>query len=189
MRGEKTLEILEILEKATYNIGNLIDAMTSGYSESYRKLRQFREAEKTPFTDKLRKYLAERHKVRVFINYLENDGLLQVKPSRVFLTKKGRLRIEDIKKRQQNSLPAGNYQESSSDRVVLVVFDVPEKEKRKRNWLRAVLKKMGFKMIQKSVWFGRTIIPRDFLTDLKHLKLLDFVEIFEITKTGSLKRV
>jgi hypothetical protein len=44
-------------------------------------------------------------------------------------------------------------------------------------------------MVQKSVWVGKTKIPQDFLDDLFKLKLVDFVEIFEISRTGSLKHL
>jgi hypothetical protein len=44
-------------------------------------------------------------------------------------------------------------------------------------------------MVQKSLWLGKVKIPEEFLVDIRKLSLLDYVEIFEITKTGSLKNL
>ena len=72
---------------------------------------------------------------------------------------------------------------------MIVVFDVPEKERRKRDWLRSVLKRLELKMVQKSVWIGKVKIPKELLDDLFNLKLLDYVEIFEVSKSGSLRQL
>jgi hypothetical protein len=67
-----------------------------------------------------------------------------------------------------------------------VIFDVPEKESYKRRWLRSVLKNMNFKMLQKSVWVGRTKVPKSLLDDMGALGMLDYVDIFAISKSGTL---
>src|SRR3989338_211709 len=42
----------------------------------------------------------------------------------------------------------------SKTKNLIVAFDLPEKHKRERAWLRAELTGLGFTMLQKSVWFG-----------------------------------
>ncbi|MBI2635441.1 MAG: CRISPR-associated endonuclease Cas2, partial [Parcubacteria group bacterium] len=69
----------------------------------------------------------------------------------------------------------------------VVIFDIPEKQKHKREWLRGQLQDLGFKMIQKSVWMGKRKFPKEFLEDIRDLKLLAYVEIFSVTKTGSMR--
>ena len=71
----------------------------------------------------------------------------------------------------------------------IVVFDIPEKERSKRAWIREVLKNLDLKMIQKSVWVGKVKIPKQFIDDLDKFNMVDFVEIFEISKAGSLKQI
>jgi hypothetical protein len=44
-------------------------------------------------------------------------------------------------------------------------------------------------MIHQSVWVGKGEIPEDFVKDLGNLNILEFVEIFEISKTGSLNKI
>jgi len=47
----------------------------------------------------------------------------------------------------------------------IILFDIPEKQKRKRNYLRMVIKTLGFKEFQKSIWIYPYKIP-DFLLQL-----------------------
>ena len=72
---------------------------------------------------------------------------------------------------------------------MIVSFDVPEKEKRKRGWLRSTLKNLGFRMLQKSVWIGKVKIPEAYLEDLKRLRLLSYIEIFAISKRGTIRHI
>src|SRR3989344_5543725 len=189
MKGEKTLKILEMLEISARNMGQLIDAMTSGYEESYRKLRTMQPTHDAPLTNKLRKRWQERQRARVFLNYLKEDGLIKLEKNNVVITARGGIRLGGLRDKIRQAPTRPDYQPSPGVGVVLVIFDVPEKQKRKRVWLRAALKQLGFQMVQKSVWFGKVKIPNNFLEDLRKHKIMDCVEILAITKTGSLKRV
>ena len=68
-------------------------------------------------------------------------------------------------------------------------IDIPESERKKRAWLRSALKNLNFKMIQQSVWIGKVRIPEEFLRDLRNMHLTEYVEIFEISKAGSLQQI
>jgi len=105
------------------------------------------------------------------------------------LTQKGKIKLSQLKKNSRERLPEIIYQKAKSNKFTIVIFDIPETEKRKRSWLRVALGNLGFKMIQKSVWLGKVKIPKRFLDNLFQFKLVDFVEIFEISKTGSLKQI
>lgn len=59
----------------------------------------------------------------------------------------------------------------------IVCFDIPEKERRSRDWLRSELIGFGFELIQKSVWFGPPL-PKEFITFLEKRKILDYVRFF-----------
>ena len=68
----------------------------------------------------------------------------------------------------------------------LVIFDIPEKERRKRNILRVELVTYDFKMLQKSVWIGATPLPEDFIHKLDKLNLKNKVHIFSVQEYGTL---
>ena len=50
----------------------------------------------------------------------------------------------------------------AGDIKVMVLFDIPEKKRKIRNWLRLQLKLWEFEMIQQSVWLGKGPLPKEF---------------------------
>lgn len=136
----------------------------------------------------------ERAKKKRYYNLvykLKKEGLLEEveKGGKKFfqLTKKGREKL--AKRKEEPVLPPTRYAKEKDERFVIVMFDIPEVERRKRAWIRAVLINLGFSMAQKSVWMGKVRIPQAFIDDLMKMGLEDFVEIFQVTKTGNLKHV
>ena len=70
----------------------------------------------------------------------------------------------------------------------LVIFDIPEKERKKRRALRAELISFNFSQLQKSVWAGENPLPEDFLSFLDELNLKNKVHIFSVRKHGTLQK-
>ena len=71
-------------------------------------------------------------------------------------------------------------QKSWNRKFYMVVFDIPEEKKKYRDFIRNLLKRNGFQMMQLSVWMTRHD-PRPVLaTLLKYLHLEQYCEILEI---------
>jgi phenylacetic acid degradation operon negative regulatory protein len=68
----------------------------------------------------------------------------------------------------------------------LVIFDIPEKERAKRDAIRLDLAAAGFRQLQKSVWYGERPLPEDFVTLLDALNLRRHVHIFSVREKGTL---
>ena len=68
----------------------------------------------------------------------------------------------------------------------LVIFDIPERERKKRDAIRLELIASTFKQLQKSVWIGHHPLPPDFPELLDELRLRGKVHIFTIGKKGTL---
>lgn len=96
-------------------------------------------------------------------------------------------RLEKLKNRF--NLPHRNYKKEGDNGFNIIIFDIPEKERFKRDWIRQNLTPLGFNMLQKSVWIGRSKLPREFLKDLSNLNLVKYVHIFKIAKTGTIKNI
>ncbi len=142
-----------------------------------------------------------------FVGYLEKDGLVKKEEvtgeMRVFITSKGKKKLEYLKTSRTFWFPSNKYskkmpediekidsQEDKKEKFFTVVtFDIPEKQRSKRDWLRCALANMNFNMIHKSVWMGGDKMPEEFFRDLKDLKISDYIEIFSIDKAGSLRRL
>ena len=176
---------------------DLLDViLSSSYGASYGKLdyklsKRKRERESKTAERELKKQ--EKQKYYNLLFYLKKAGLVEEKhkDSKKFfiLTKKGKNKLILLKNKNNEKLPKNFYEKEKNSKFTIVIFDIPEIERRKRDWLRMVLKNLDLKMIQKSVWMGKVKIPKEFLDDLFKLKLIDFVEVFEISKTGSLERL
>jgi len=64
------------------------------------------------------------------------------------------------------------------EKRLIVIFDVPEFERKKRDWLRIELRSEGFIILQKSAWFGPPI-PYEFANRLRDLGILPYMKFFE----------
>lgn len=71
--------------------------------------------------------------------------------------------------------------------IRIVSFDIPEKERWKRDRLRQLLTASDYSMLQRSLWTGRRPLPHFVFTEIKFLKLRHFIHIFEISKRGTIK--
>jgi DNA-binding transcriptional regulator PaaX len=122
---------------------------------------------------------------------LKRDGLIlhNIPGRRYFLSPKGQKKWQSLSAQIERlkEFNSDNYHREKSKELMIVIFDIPEHERRKRVWLRSVLKNLGFKMVQKSVWIGHCQIPEIFLKDIQRLRLARYIEIFKATKYGSLE--
>lgn len=71
----------------------------------------------------------------------------------------------------------------------LVMYDIPESAKRKREWLRGELIACNFKQLQKSVWLGYSPLSEKFIKTLDSFKLKGNIHIVSIHKSGTLEEV
>lgn len=69
--------------------------------------------------------------------------------------------------------------EKLKDAVLVVMFDVPEEEKNKRQRLRLLLKELSFKQIQKSVWTCEYDYREYVRSEIKDQELQDYVLFYE----------
>jgi len=198
-KKETLLNILEILEDRMVESVDLLAAfLNAGHNVTYKNIQyQYdklqREKAKRE-NDKLSKQLESKSKQKYYdcIYKLKRDGLIEEKTKEnkkfFILTPLGKNKLKILKNKRKEEIPPSNYHKENSDKLTIIIFDIPEKERRKRDWLRSVLKNLGFQMVQKSVWLGKVKIPQQFLEDLNNLQIINYIEIFEITKTGSLKQ-
>jgi DNA-binding transcriptional regulator PaaX len=72
----------------------------------------------------------------------------------------------------------------AGDVKIMVLFDIPERKRKIRNWLRLQLKLWGFKMVQQSVWLGKGPLPKEFT---ERLQLFGVSKCVKILKVQSIK--
>ena len=198
MKGDLIFKMLEILESAVFTTADLIDVFTSSYSESYRKARRlilYGPSHQKSLVDSLQNVYQENQRFYNLLYRLQKDGLIEkTKNSRKrksfwLITKKGKEKIKELKKLKEKNIPKKDYPLEKDNNLKIVIFDIPEEHRKKRDWLRESLLSLGFSMLQKSVWIGQNKLPQDFIKDLKELNILQYIEIFSVSKTGTIKQL
>ena len=189
-KGERALRILEILAQGTAATFALMMAFAPGIT--YSMVQGMKKAPKEIndfFNDERKK-----NKFYSLLSYLQKTGLITKERGGIKtkwrLTDKGREKSKELKRRISNAktplLFIPDYQAEKSDKLVVIIFDIPEKEKFKQNWFRRVLKNLGLSLIQKSVWMGYIKIPTELIKDIKKLNLLPYIKIFSVIEIGNL---
>lgn len=193
IKGAILIKILEFLENEASSQVNLIEAiLISGYGASmgkidyeYEKIQQASEIQKF----KIKEFRINKLRLQKFLSKLKKDGLIEnIKgdKNKIAISKTGTIKLFKLKRK----LPFKIYTlDNKNTNPVIISFDIPEKLKNKRNWLREVIQNLGFEMVHKSVWLGKGKIPKQLILDLEGMKILEFVEIFEVTKSGTLKKL
>ena len=108
--------------------------------------------------------------------HLKKNGLINCSDENVSLSKKGFSYFNKKKLFCKISSRPGNETD------LMVIFDIPEKKRTTRNWLRDQLKDWNFKMIQKSIWKGKGPLPKEFNERLIMLGIKEDVQVFKIRK-------
>jgi len=190
MRGKILRQILEFLEDGAANQINFFDAILSGgYGASmgkieyeYQKNKKARDLQKIQLND----FKIKKKRLQKFLSKLKKDGLIiEIEnSSNLVISNKGKQKLFKLKTTQTKY-----YKKENSETFTIISFDIPERLRRKRNWLREVIQNLGFKMVHKSVWIGKVKIPKQLIFDLEEMNILEFIEIFEISKTGGLEKI
>src|SRR3990167_3763204 len=192
MKGENRLKILEFLENSGQAIEELFFIFTMPYGTSFHgaeyRLRKFRETR-----ENLKTLKKDKRRFDDLLYRLRKDELVddieKGKKSFLRLTQRGKGILNKLRNKKDKAMPSAKYQSQNNDNLKIIIFDIPEEDRRKRVWLRSALKNLNFTMLQKSVWAGKSKLPHEFAIDLNKLKIISHVEIFAISKTGSLKQL
>lgn len=126
-----------------------------------------------------------RHTISMNLSRLRREGLVEKsgvgRKSEWRLTTKGKRHIRE----QPKHMELSDVRKDGIRR--LVIFDIPERERRKRDMIRAELLCCKFRQLQKSVWIGEYPLPEDFISLLDGLHLARNVHIFSIREEGTLR--
>jgi DNA-binding transcriptional regulator PaaX len=119
--------------------------------------------------------------LRSILSRMKKDGLLRNKDRKWSITTEG----EELLARRNTDIkrffPRQKLVTRSKEKKLIVIFDIPEKKKRHREWLRSELRGLGFDLIQKSVWLGPKI-PKEFVEYLSEIRILKYIRFFRATK-------
>lgn len=126
------------------------------------------------------------------LSQLRKEGFVARKNSRKYaiwaITAKGADFLE--RNKGKNISMAVKIRKPVKDGIMRIVsFDIPEKQRKKRRWIREELLGLGYKCLQKSVWVGFSPLPEDFFEDLDLLLLRNHIHVFSVNKKGTLQQL
>lgn len=192
MKGINKLKLLEFLEESSAAISDLLFIFTLPYGTSRGRAEHLlRKKYKQDARWEIEN--SEKRKFAYLLHHLRKDKLVEDVGHRsgrlMRLSAKGREILQKLRDRKSNALPNTHYEAREDDDLKIIIFDIPEDERRKRDWLRSALKNLKFSMLQKSVWAGKRKLPPRFLDDLKRQNIISYIDIFTINKRGSLRKL
>ena len=190
---EKILEALQWRAELTVD---LLDAVFSDRGTFYRKNRRFYLQGPKEFKTDWADWYRQRQAFYSLLNRLKRDELVAKKRKGGHtiwrITKKGVGRLIASKartERRPGGIPMKHYVSKPTSTLLIVAFDIPERQKGKRVWLRENLRALELKMLQKSVWAGRVRVPEGFVRDLRAQEVLPYVHIFSVNKQGTIEQM
>jgi len=155
---------------------DIFTILLGDYSASYKKLRQVLYASTPP---REQRSYASPKTLYTTLSRLKKNGLVAREGGFWKITKKGGKYFE---KKKETSFPRHTFYKEIkryAPKSMIVAFDVPERYRRKRDWLRVELTMLGFKPIQKSVWLGPAPLPKKFIESLDEFNILQFIKFFK----------
>ncbi len=186
MKGEIIYKILNFLSDRALDQIDFFNAfLKAGYGATSGKIRyELSKIQQDRIISQLNK-----QKINNLKNYLyklkSQELILENSSKQIYLSEKGKNKLHNF----QNSFPLNKdlYKKKIGETVIVISYDIPIAFNRERNILRDMLRMLGFNLVHKSVWVGKVILPERFITDLNRLGIMDYVEILEVTKNGTLE--
>ena len=155
---------------------------------SYRRLRA-RMVNDLYFEDKLNQSIQKKKEmtardnlVWATLSRLKKNGLVKNDNHFWQITAQGKKKLQP-KKKDPSKIHAVYPPIIKSNRKVFIAFDIPEVDRKNRQWLRIELLNLNFKILQKSVWFGPAPLPKEFIDNLKFMRLIPHLKFFEVKET------
>ena len=119
------------------------------------------------------------------LSRLKKQGLIAKDPEKkiYYLTPEGKRFTAYIKDRYE-------ILKSPWDKKIrIIVFDIPERQKHLRHWLRQELSLMQFERLQDSVYVGKYPLPESFYQELAENDIEDCVFIFTAGEIGRQEKI
>ncbi|MDP3778567.1 MAG: CRISPR-associated endonuclease Cas2 [bacterium] len=123
------------------------------------------------------------------LSFLKKEGFIKSKGARKktvwTIEKKGRDYIKQCTKRPMNAV---SIRPVSDGVQRLVIFDIPEKDRKQRVWLRKELLASGYSALQKSVYRGDCPLSEELLTEIYKRGIHKSLHIMSLDKLGTVDR-
>ncbi len=161
--------ILGLAERGTAIISEILEGPSRGMKRGYQRISAMKKF--WDYYDELKEL--KENSARTILWRLQNKGLVRKKEKSYELTALG-FRIAKIFKGKKivEQVWDGKWR--------IVMFDIPEKKREERNWLRYELYALDYKPLQKSVFMGQQPIDEDIYKEIMERGLNDCIRLITI---------
>jgi len=123
--------------------------------------------------------------IKTNIYRLQKQGLVAQDPKKkvYFLTKKGKEFAGYINDRYSI------LNQPWDKKIRIVIFDIPEKKRIYRDWLRNELLLLEFKLLQKSVFVGKHPLPESLIREIDNYNIAKYIYIFTLSEVDKRKEI
>ncbi len=196
-RGEVVYKILDTLSDIALTApAAIVGILEAGYGASPASM-EYHRNQNLPDLGSIRAVRQQRRReyqrYSLMIRYLKNKGLLKERKmgatAKLYLTHRGREKLAYLRRERKFDEGGRGYEASPGKKFIIVTYDIPEKKRKDRDWIRAVLRRIGLEYVQRSVWFGKVTIPDRFIEDLALRHITHHVEIVEVGSSGTIEHV
>ncbi|MEK7542249.1 MAG: CRISPR-associated endonuclease Cas2 [Patescibacteria group bacterium] len=113
-----------------------------------------------------------------FVRYLQEKGYIRVKTLEgtkgMLLTPKGAARVLQVRRKIKEK------KKRKDGKWIMVIFDIPEKKKKAREFLRDALVDLGYEQFQKSVWICPYDVYKETEEAVRSYQTIPYVRLFLI---------
>ena len=113
-----------------------------------------------------------------FVGYLREKGYIKVKALEgtkgIILTPKGAARVLQVKRKLKEK------KKRKDGRWIMIAFDIPEKQKKAREYLRGALVDLGYQKFQQSVWVCPYDVYKETEEAVRSYRIIPYVKLFLI---------
>jgi len=137
--------------------------------------------------DHKRSRTAAKHTLSSTLQRLKQQGLVSStgshKDTHWKLTRKGKNFLAKIYADEKDP-----YDLAPEDGIMrIVTFDIPEKIRGKRDWLREQLLACDYRLLQRSVFTGMRPLPDAFIKRVDEMRIRKYLHIASLTQTGTIR--
>jgi hypothetical protein len=161
--------VFGLAERGAAAVSEILEGPGRGMSRSLKRIEKTKNF--WDYYDEL-KNLKE-NSARTILWRLQKKGLVKKEESRYRLTSQGFNIIKIFQKKEQpEELWDGKWR--------MIMFDIPEKRRDKRDWLRWQLTLLDYKPLQKSVFIGKQPIRKDLYEEFLEQKLNQYIRLITV---------
>ncbi len=163
--------IFSLAGRGAVAVSEILEGPKRGMRRSLKRIEETKDF--WDYYDELKNI--KQNSARTILWRLQKKGLVKREEGRYRLTSQG-LNIVKVfhKEKQRKEFWDGKWR--------IIMFDIPERKRESRNWLRWQLVSLDYKPLQKSVFIGKQPVAKDFYEEILIRKLDQYLHLMTVSE-------